>query len=129
MQSWPKNFTSAHRTIFLVMWAVFAALTFTVTAINVPHGPNNYGEVIWATIGTLAGPMPGALSRGCQSCCLRFSLGLFPYAGVALLIAVLPQFMPWATGRIGQAVRLIFWTLGLLGWFGTGIISFGHALG
>ena len=46
------------------MWAVFAALTFTVTAINVPHGPNNYGEVIWATIGTLAGPMPGALSRG-----------------------------------------------------------------
>src|SRR5258708_6049374 len=120
MTSSPNNFTCTHRTIFLLMCAVFAALTFTVTAMNVPHGPDGYGQVIWATIGTLAGPMPGALSRGCQSCCLRFSLGLFPYAGTALLVAVVPQFLPWPPGQVGKSVRLAFWTLGLLGWFGTG---------
>jgi hypothetical protein len=126
---WKSNFNRTHRTIFLAMWAVFAALTFTVTAMNVPHGPDGYDQVIVATIGTLAGPMPGALSRGCQSCCLRFSLSLFPYAGVALLVAVVPQFLPWAPGRFGHAVRLMFWTLGWLGWFATGVLSFGHALG
>jgi hypothetical protein len=129
MTFWRNNFTRTHRTIFLVMWAVFAALTFTVTAMNVPHGPDGYGQVIWATIGTLAGPMPGALSRGCQSCCLKFSIGLFPYAGAALLVAVVPQFLPWPSGPLGNSVRLAFWTLGLLGRFGTGVLSFGHALG
>ena len=87
---WTSNLTTTHRTIFLAMCGVFAALTFTVTAMNVPHGPDGYDKVIVATIGTLACPMPGALSRGCQSCCLRFSLGLFPYAGAALLVAVVP---------------------------------------
>ena len=129
MTSWRNKFTRTHRTIFLIMWAAFAALTFTVTAINVPRGPDNFGQVLAATIGTLAGPMPGALSRGCQSCCLKFSLGLFPYAGAALLVAVVPQFLPWPSGPFGKSVRLAFWTLGLLGWFGTGVLSFGHALG
>lgn len=129
MTSWRNNFTRTHRTIFLVMWAVFAALTFTVTAMNVPRGPDDFGQVIMATIGTLAGPMPGALSRGCQACCLRFSLGLFPYAGAALMVAVVPQFLPWPPGQFGKSMRLALWTLGLLGWFGTGILSFGHALG
>jgi hypothetical protein len=53
-----SHLTRTHRTIFFLMWAVFAALTFTVTAINVPHGPDNFGQVILATIGTLAGPCP-----------------------------------------------------------------------
>jgi hypothetical protein len=123
------HFTPAHRTIFLVLWGIFATLTFIVTAMNVPHGPDNYGQVFAATIGTLAGPMPGALSRGCQSCCLKFSLGLFPYAGAALLVGVVPQFLPWPPGRLGHSVRLVLWTLGLLAWFGSGIISFWHALG
>src|SRR6266498_5837130 len=94
MPAW-RSFTRAHRTIFLVVWSIFALLTFAVTAMNVPHGPDNYGQVIAATIGTLAGPMPGALSRGCQSCCLRFSLRLFPYAGAVLLVAFVPQFPSW----------------------------------
>ncbi len=52
MTNWHTHFTRTHRTIFLVLWAIFAALTFTVT-----------------------------------------------------------------------------WTVGWLGWFGTGVLSFGHALG
>ena len=129
MTDWRNHFTRAHRTIFLIMWASFAALTFTVTALSVPHGPDNFGQVILATIGTLAGPMPGALSRGCQSCCLQFSLSLFPYAGASLLLAVVPQFLPWWSGGSGNFMRLLFWTVGWLGWFGTGVLSFGHALG
>jgi hypothetical protein len=124
-----NHFTRTHRTIFLVLWSIVATLTFLVPAMNVPRGPDGYGQVLLATLGTLAGPMPGALSRGCQSCCLRFSLSLFPYAGTALLVVVVPQFMPWAPGRVGHAARLVLWTLGLLGWFGSGIVSFGHALG
>lgn len=110
---WKSNFTRTHRTIFLVVWAIFATLTFAVTAMNVPHGPDDYGQVIAATIGTLAGPMPCALSRGCQSCCLRFSLSLFPYAGAALLLAVVPQFVPWGPGRFGRTVRLVFLDRGM----------------
>ena len=41
------HFTRTHRTIFLVLWGIFAALTFAVTAMNVPHGPHDYGEVFW----------------------------------------------------------------------------------
>ena len=126
----PRNhLTRSHRTIFLVLWAGFAALTFLVTAIQVPHGPDGYGQVLAATIGTLAGPMPGALSRGCQACCLQFSLSLLPYAGAALLVALVPQFLPWGAGSAADAVRLVLWTVGWIGWFGTGIVSFGHALG
>src|SRR6185369_14402567 len=88
-----RNHSRTDFTIFLVLWSIFTILTFVVIAMNVPHGLDNFGEVFLATIGTLAGPMPGALSRGSQSCRLKFSLGLLPYAGAALPVAVIPQFV------------------------------------
>jgi hypothetical protein len=67
MPFWKQHFTPTHGIVFLVMWGLFAALTFTVTAMNIPRGPDHYGQVFLATIGTLAGPMPGALRTGCAA--------------------------------------------------------------
>jgi hypothetical protein len=41
-----------------------------------------------------------------------------------------PSFMPRALAgrRFADALRLRMWRLGLLGWFGGGIVSFAHAV-
>jgi hypothetical protein len=55
-----KKFTRLHCKVLLLMWASSAALTFTVTARNVRSGPDASGQVLRATIGTLATPTTGA---------------------------------------------------------------------
>jgi hypothetical protein len=84
--------------------------------------------VILTTLGTILGPMTGAISRNCQSCCLAFSLSLLPYCGAFLAAGTLPLFieLPFKWGA--SALRMTLWIVGLLGWFFGGIVSFGHAL-
>jgi len=81
-----------------------------------------------ATIGSFSGPFTGAIARHFQKCCLEFSVTLLPYSLLSLMVAVVFQFVPLPFRRGQAAFRQVMWGFGLLGWFGSGILSFAHAL-
>ena len=122
-----NNFTKKHLWVFLVIWLCFTGWTYWIAE----HGIDQYNHnrlVALTTCGTILGPITGAISRNCQDCCLQFSLGLLPYCLAFLILGTIPSFLrlPFQSGA--SALRMIFWILGLLGWFLGGIVSFAHAL-
>ena len=52
---------------------------------------------------------------------------LLPWSGAFLAAGVLFQIVPLLFQRFAKTVRLTVWCVGLLGWFGGGVVSFGHA--
>ena len=122
-----QHFSRAHLYIFLGFYLAFAALTFFVlNAGSVSDRREN--AITTATIGVVSGPFTGAMARHFQSCCLEFSLSLFPYCALILGIGVFFQMVPLPFQRFARPTRLILWILGLLGWFGGAPVSFLHAL-
>lgn len=122
-----NNFTKKHLWVFLVIWLCFTGWTYWIAE----HGIDQYNHnrlVALTTCGTILGPITGAISRNCQSCCLEFSLGLLPYCLAFLILGTIPLFLrlPFQSGA--SALRMAIWILGLLGWFLGGIVSFFHAL-
>jgi len=118
----------AHLLTLLVIWACFTAFTYWIADRGIGHGPDHNRLVLRTTCATALGPMTGAISRGCQSCCLRNSLGLLPYCGLALTLGIMPQFIRLRIRHGAKAMRLVAWNFGLLGWFLGGPVSFLHAL-
>ena len=115
-------FTRAHAIIFACVWTPFAVLTFF--AAQDQHGPKGgLGFATLATVGSLGGPMTGALLRDFQSCCLVASLQCLALCGPIFAISVAFQFVP-----MYRPLRLGLWTLGCMAWFAGGLLSFGHAL-
>ena len=75
MTVFQNHFTKAHLFVFVGVWLSFTALTYWIAE----HGIEQYDDrrlVILTTLGTILGPMTGAIARNCQSCCLANSLGL-----------------------------------------------------
>ncbi len=122
-----RHFTRKHLYVFLGFYAVFALLTFLAMRGESPSDRAGNWSVA-ATIGTLSGPFTGAIARQFQSCCLNFSLQIFPFCAAFLMGGVVAQFVPIPWPSIERAVRLAAWGIGLLGWFGGVIVSFTHAL-
>ena len=122
-----SNFSRAHLKIFLGFYVVFAALTCFVLNAGTPSDRRDT-PIIKATLGAVSGPFTGAIARHFQSCCWRFSLGLFPYCAVFLGVGLLFQPIPLPFPRIERGVRLMMWCIGLLGWFAGAPASFLHAL-
>jgi hypothetical protein len=77
--------------------------------------------------GTVLGPFIGAFARDWQSCCTAFSWTLAPWAGAALMVAVVAQMWPRA-GTTTPLWRYVVWGLGWAAWCFTGWVSFLHAL-
>jgi hypothetical protein len=120
-----NHFTKAHFFVFLGLWLCFTAWTYWIAEHGIEQ--HNHGRLVTVTtLGTILGPMTRAISDDCQSCCLAFSLGLFPYCGVVLLLGTIPLFVKLPFGRGNTVVRTAAWLLGLLGWF-LGGVSFFHA--
>jgi len=122
-----NNFTKNHFWVLLGIWLCFTGWTYWIA----DHGIDRYDHdrlVVLTTLGTILGPMTGAISRDCQSCCLEFSLSLLPYCGAILITGTIPSFLrlPFESGA--TALRMTAWGVGLLGWFLGGIVSFAHAL-
>ena len=80
------------------------------------------------TLGAVTGPFTGAIARQVQSCCVQFYFLLLPYCSACLFIGFAFQLVPFPVGRIERPARIVTWALGLLGWFGGGVLSLGHAL-
>ena len=113
---------------FLGIFVAFTLLTFLITNAAADRGVEHNWVVLKATLGTITGPMVGALTRGWQDCCLKFSLGVMMFAAPVLLICILFQFIPLPGKKWWTGFRMFVWVLGWLVWFLGGILSFGHAL-
>lgn len=124
-----NNFSANHVFAFLALLAVFTVLTFVITNAGVDNNPDHNTRVVQATVGTITGPLTGAIARGFQSCCLECSLQLMAWCGPVLLLGVVSQFVGASDRRLAATVRMGLWTAGWLVWFSGGIVSFGHALG
>lgn len=124
----PARFGIGHAVVFGVLWFGFTVLTYAAVSGGLSNASQERGLVILTTLGTISGPMTGAISRRFQGCCLQASLTLLPYAATGLLLGSLFQIAP-LPHRVGwQVLRLGAWGLGWFVWFGSGIISFAHAL-
>jgi hypothetical protein len=121
-----NNFTRHHLLAFLAVWLSFTILTYLIAERGIEQDGHNRLVALTAC-GTILGPMTGAISRNCQSCCLRFSLGLIPYCAASLIIGAIPSFL-YLPFRGASILRMTAWVVGLLGWFLGAIVSFGHAL-
>lgn len=122
-----NHFGKAHLTVLVGIWLCFTAWTYWIA----DHGieQHNHGKLVTlTTLGTILGPMTGAISRDCQSCCLAFSLSLLPYCGAILTLGTIPLFVRLPFERGASVLRMALWVVGLLGWFFGGIVSFFHAL-
>ena len=113
--------TGAEWGVLAVLFILFATLNFIATARS-----EGVGTGIATAAGTIAGPMTGAIARDFQECCVKASLGLLPFALPFLGLAVGSQVS--ATAQRHSKVRTALWSIGWVGWFGAGIVSFGHAL-
>lgn len=120
-----NHFTRAHGYIALGFLIVFGG--FTLFVVGQPKNHEGLTNIVITTLATVSGPMVGAVARECQSCCLRFSLSLLPWSGTFLAIGVLFQMVRLPFERFATTLRLTLWCVGLLAWFGSGLVSFGHA--
>ena len=123
---WLANrFGRTHGYIALGLLVLFSG--FTLLLVCQPKNNEGVANIVVTTLATASGPMVGAVARNCQSCCLKFSLSLLPWSGAFLVTGTLFQFVPLRFQRLARTLRLTMWVLGLLGWFGGGVISFAHA--
>lgn len=125
MRLMANPFTRTHGYIALGFLLVFSG--FTLFLVCQPKNNEGVADIVVTALATATGPMVGAVARNCQSCCLKFSLSLMPWSGAFLATGILFQFVPLPFHRFARALRLTMWVLGLLGWFGGGVISFAHA--
>ncbi|MBX7164979.1 MAG: hypothetical protein K1X74_01400 [Pirellulales bacterium] len=128
MSHFANHFSRWHFRVLIALWLLFTGLTLYIVSVGLDKADRSPGKIVATTAATVLGPMTGAISRNCQSCCLEFSLALLPYCGAALAMAALIQFAGRSEALWLRLVRLTIWTMGLVVWFGGGIISFGHAL-
>ena len=128
VKHWSNNLTKLHAIVFAGLLGIFSISTFLITNAGLDNGPEHNVRVFQTTVGTISGPLTGAISRGFQGCCLRFSLALMAYCAPVLLVGVLVQMVRLPERKWLRVLRMSLWILGWLVWFMGGIISFGHAL-
>ncbi len=123
-----EQFRRSQLAILVSFWLAFGALTFLSLRGGLSNSSGQPWTVIAASVGTILGPMTGAISRHGQSCCLKCSLDLLWICLPALLGSAFLQVISFPGRWDWQWLRLTIWALGLLVWFGGGIVSLGHAL-
>lgn len=117
-----------HAWVAIALWLAFSTLTLLIVLGALDRAAEKPRTVAATTAATVLGPMTGAVSRDFQGCCLKFSLHLLPYCLGALLVGLAVQLVVPPRGWLTGTVRVIAWIVGLVAWFGGGIVSFGHAL-
>lgn len=113
--------------ILLGLLAFFSVLTYLAVGSGSPSELRDR-PVILTTLATISGPFVGPIARHGQGCCLDAALRLALVSGPVLGLGLAAQVVPLPFRRGQKAVRLVFWTLGWLTWFLSGLVSFGHAL-
>ena len=127
MRRFFRHFDRIHLYIFLGFYAASGALTLFALLAN-SESDRRWIWITTATAGSISGPFTGAIVRHFQSCCWQNSVMLFPYCAAILGVGTIAQVIPLPFRRFVRGVRLTCWCVGLLGWFGGVLVSFGHAL-
>jgi len=127
MSIFASQFRKVHFYILLAFAAAFSALTFWALIHQSPSDWRDHHNFA-ATLLTVFGPFTGAIARPSETSCLRFAWGLFPYCAGILSLAVIFQFIRLPLKRGAKAMQIVLWVLGLLGWFGGGVLSLMFAL-
>lgn len=112
----------------LALWLASSAWTLAILMHALDDAADRPLLVAAATLGSILGPMTGAISREFQSCCLACSLGLLPWCGGALAIGAAIQMAVPPRGRWLGLLRIAGWLGGWLAWFAGGLLSLGHAV-
>jgi hypothetical protein len=123
-----SHFSRWHVWLATILWLSFSGLTLLILLARLDHATQRPKTVVMTVAGTVLGPMTGAICRDFQGCCLRNSLTLMPWCLGALAVGVSVQLVVPRTGWVTRTVRGVAWVVGLLVWFGGGIVSFAHAL-
>ena len=123
-----RRITRTHLGVLAGLLVAFSLLTFLATDALLDEGPDHALHVALATLGTITGPMTGAIARSGHSGCLDFSLLLLAWCAPALAAGVGLQFLGGPGGRFARALRMGAWAAAWFAWFGGGIVSLGHAL-
>lgn len=128
MRDWKIALSKAHLIVFACLLVIFSILTFLICNALISPRKGHDPEVFLATVGTISGPMVGAISRDFMGSCLEFSLTAIAICGPFLLIGVLVQFIDLPARKWLGPLRMGVWVLGWLVWFMGGIASLGYAL-
>ncbi len=80
-------------------------------------------RVLVTTIGVVAGPMNGGISREDVPSCLDLSLSLLLPCGSILAAGFVVQFLPARSRLVADFLLPVAWALGWLAWFGGAIVS------
>lgn len=120
--------TNSHKLTFVVILSIFTVLTYLITDAGIDPGKEHNKRVVQTTLGTMTGPMTGAIARGFQGCCLKYSLFLMLFCAPMLSIGIGLQYVRLPDKKWVRVIRMFCWVLGWLIWFGGGIVSYGHAL-
>ena len=127
MSLFANQFRRVHVYIFLAFAGAFSALTLWVLTRQSPSDWR-HNQNFAATALTILGPFTGAIARPSEPSCLKFAWRLFPYCAGILSLAAAFQFIRLPGTRVAQALQVVLWGIGLLGWFGGGVLSLMYAL-
>ena len=125
-----RVFSASHVIVVAGLWIAFGILDAIIAGAGLTGltDPERMLRASMTGLAAIAGPMTGAVARDFQGCCLWFSLTVMPFAAIGPVIALAIQFLVPARSTVLIVVRLMAWTIGWLVWFGSGILSLGHAL-
>ncbi|MFO1457829.1 MAG: hypothetical protein U1G08_00365 [Verrucomicrobiota bacterium] len=127
--SFKPQFRRTHLWVLLGFFAFFAWVSVRAQWAVTPGDGTRAEAHGWRTLQLMfAGPLAGGIVRNGQACCRACSLALLPYCGAGLALGNLFQFIPLPAGKGWGRLRMAFWVLGLVAWFGGAILSYGHAL-
>ncbi len=127
-QFFKNNLTKWHLVSFEVLLVLFSVFTCLIVYTGSDDNAEHTTRVIKTTLGTITGPMTGAIARDFQSCCVDFSLSLMGFCAPLLTLTILAQFIRLPEKKWIAITRISLWITGWLIWFLGGVASFGHAL-
>ncbi|MEO5714601.1 MAG: hypothetical protein ABIT37_14035 [Luteolibacter sp.] len=128
MRNWKIAMSKAHVIVFTCLLVIFSILTFLICIALISPRVGHYPEVFLANLGTICGPMVGAISSNFMTSCFEFSLTAVAICGPFLFLGVLVQFTDLPARKWLGPLRMGLWVSGWLVWFMGGIVSLGYAL-
>jgi hypothetical protein len=128
MKLFKNNLSRWHLRSFLWIYVIFTILISFIAYMGIDKHDNHTALFILTTLGSISGPMVGAISREFQSCCLTFSLDVMMVAAPILFLGILLQWIRFPDKKWIRKILRGIWVFAWISWFLLGIFTFGHAL-
>lgn len=128
MKLFKNSLCAWHLKSFLWIYILFTAIIAFIAYSGIDRNSDHMKLFIQTTLGSISGPMVGAISRGFQGCCLKCSLNVMKLALPILTIGIGLQFLNFPDRKWIHITSRTIWVLSWVAWFFLGIATFGHAL-